>query len=198
MMRASESGHWRRPGHGRLRQKRTGSIPMGERSQNKCGRPGAARCLKSEPCRCDYPWMVGCRAGCISTAATLRQTAAAVANVKSAIHMARFPRSARLRLRPGSAQSTSNPAIPFLGLRPSKGKIKPFLQKNRPHEVVPQPALRWVARATTRRQDHERGVFRPILTSSDLCATIRATIHPSSFVGRWAGVRCSRANERPE
>ncbi len=40
-----------------------------------------------------YPWTVGCRTGCISTAATLRQTAAAVANVKSAIHMAGFPRS---------------------------------------------------------------------------------------------------------
>jgi len=44
-----------------------------------------------------YPRRGRCLAGCIMMAATLRQTAAPVANVKSEIHMGVIPRSAFCR-----------------------------------------------------------------------------------------------------
>jgi hypothetical protein len=85
----------------------------------------------------------------------------------------------------GSAQSTSNPAILFLELRPINGKITPIWQKNRPRQGVPQPQLRWLAVVTTRHQDVARTSFGLVLTSSDLCATIvPRSVPPPSWAAR--------------
>jgi hypothetical protein len=71
--------------------KRTTRTAAGKTPQKRSGRPLAAR--YSTPLSRLYPRSERCVAGCIMTAATLRQTAIPDATVKSEIHMTRFPRS---------------------------------------------------------------------------------------------------------
>ncbi|HEY4857830.1 MAG TPA: hypothetical protein VIH98_14340, partial [Xanthobacteraceae bacterium] len=61
-----------------------------KRNGIKMKRAAAGRPLLNATSRL-YPRSVRCVAGCIMTAATLRQTAIPDATVKSDIHMARFP-----------------------------------------------------------------------------------------------------------
>src|SRR3984893_12984159 len=61
-----------------------------KRNSIKMKRAAAGRPLLNATSRL-YPRSVRCVAGCIMTAATLRQTAIPDATVKSDIHMARFP-----------------------------------------------------------------------------------------------------------
>jgi hypothetical protein len=66
--------------------------------KNKTGGPRPP-VFQSSALQARYACGVRCRTGCcIMTAAMLRHTAAAAANVKSEIHMARFPRSVSVRL----------------------------------------------------------------------------------------------------
>ena len=112
----------------------------------------------------------GCPPRSIRIAATLRQTAAPHASVKSEIHMASLVLlSTSLRSFPRArSQRRSRPSVPGTLLFNS-GKIAPFVRKN-----VCQSGLRPHCAGPTPDTDRKRRQQAGLLTSYGRCATIPA------------------------